>query len=639
MTRTIARAILTSAPLVALAAVVACGGGGGGGQANLPVAAKQSQAVFTVTVPSATGTSSTQRSPKFVSPNTQSITIALASTTLTSTSGGAGVLITANLTPTSPNCTPAAGSVPLTCTIGVNAPAGNDTFALTMYQGLNGTGNVLSSAIVSAQISATETTTVPVTLSGVISSVDVTVTNGNNVVPGGFATSLPVVVTAKDASGAAIVGPGNYASPITLTNADTSGVTTLSTTNVTSPATSVTLAYAPTDANGGELAINGLPIGATTISAAVAGLPASASSPGTFQYVADRFFGYGHMRMLSGTGSANTTSYNNLGVVTGTTSYTYSVTDALTIHNAVLFNGTPYINSHHVFTYTQTTPVTAVPAEVDTHDQYRGDVVTPTGSALYRYGEQEVDVNSGAVNSPITGNVAGTTNITYVYPVTGGWKEDVLPHVTGAAWSNTNVPFSVNYTNAEVATFQLMADGSTTFVETAPSNIQQTQSAAGVGTNAVDNGAYIVNTEIGLPSAGTIPIAQQTTSPVTSAVNNINATDWYPNGGTLTPPLYTYAFSEGLTSIPGLCNVPASIATQAYVLIQINNQIDVPAFRSRQQVWADYYVPNGIGFVCENYTETTSNYRYSNGVISSLELVSYIIGVPNTGSLSVRRTP
>jgi len=41
------------------------------------------------------------------------------------------------------------------------------------------------------------------------------------------------------------------------------------------------------------LAINGLPIGATTISAAVAGLATSATSPARFQYIADRFFGYG----------------------------------------------------------------------------------------------------------------------------------------------------------------------------------------------------------------------------------------------------------------------------------------------------------------------------------------------------------
>lgn len=637
MTRSIGRTLLAVTPLVALAAVVACGGGGG--QSNLPGATKQSQAVFTVTVPSATGTSSTQRSPKFVLPNTQSITIMLTSTTAATTSPDADGSTTANLTPTSPNCIAAAPTTPLVCTIGLNAPAGNDSFTLTMYQGLNGSGNVLSTATVSAQISSTQTTTIPVTLSGVIATVDVTVTNGNNIIPGGFATSLPVIVTAKDASGAAIVGPGNYTTPITLTNADTSGVTTLSTTSVTSPGTAVTLAYAPTDTNGGELAISGLPIGSTTISAAVAGLPTSSSSPGTFQYIADRFFGYGHTRMLTGTGNSNTTTYNLAGVSTGTTSFAYNITDALTIHNAVLFNGAPYTDSHHVFTYTQTTPVTAVPAEVDTLDQYRGTTVNPTGSIVYRYGEQEVDVNSGAVTSPITDGVAGTTNLVYLYPTPGAWQEDVLPHFTGAAWSDTNVPFSLNYTNAEVATFQLMADGSTSFNESAPADLFQTQTAAGVATNVNDNGTFTVQTSIALPSGGTIPIAQQTTAPVAGAVNNLNVANWYPNGGVVTPPLYTFQFSEGLTSIPGPCNVPPAIATQAYVVIQINNQLDIAAFRTRFQTWADYYVPNGVGFVCENYAETTTNYRFGNGVISSVAVINYTIGVPNAGSLGLRRTP
>jgi hypothetical protein len=283
--------------------------------------------------------------------------------------------------------------------------------------------------------------------------------------------------------------------------------------------------------------------------------------------------------------------------------------------------------------------VTAVPAEVDTHDEYRASTITPTGAISYRFGEQHVDVNSGAVTSPITNNNAGTTTAIYLYPNPGAWQEDVLPHVTGATWSDTNVPFSVTYTNAEVATFQLMADGSTSFNETSPTNLVQSQTAAGVGTNVLNTGAYTVQTSIGLPSGGTIPIAQQTTAPVAGAVSNFTPVDWYPNGGVLTPPLYTSQFSESLTPIPATCNVPAAIATQAYVLIQTNNQLDVPAFRSRLQVWADYYVPNGIGFVCENYTETDTFYRYGNGVISSLVVISDVIGVPNAGSLSVRRTP
>jgi len=107
--------------------------------------------------------------------------------------------------------------------------------------------------------------------------------------------------------------------------------------------------------------------------------------------------------------------------------------------------------------------VTAVPAEVDTHDEYRASTITPTGAISYRYGEQHVDVNSGAVTSPITNSNAGTTTAIYLYQTPAPGKKTFFHTSPGATWSDTNVPFSVTYTNAEVATFQLMADSSTSF--------------------------------------------------------------------------------------------------------------------------------------------------------------------------------
>jgi hypothetical protein len=201
------------------------------------------------------------------------------------------------------------------------------------------------------------------------------------------------------------------------------------------------------------------------------------------------------------------------------------------------------------------------------------------------------------------------------------------------------VPFSEAYTNAEVATFQLMADGSFTFNESSPNDLFQTQAAAGTATNVNNNGSYTVTTNISLPVSGDIPIAQETTSPAPGPTNNYSVPEWYPGGAALTPPLYSVQYSEGLTTIPSQCNVPASIATQAFVVIETNSQLDVAAFRNRLQTWEDFYVPGGVGFVCEQYTDATTNYRFSNGIISSLAVNSSTIGVPNAGSLSIRRTP
>ena len=629
------RALLACASLAALAAAVACGGGGGGGQSNLPGGTGGpggtafANAMFSITVPSASGASSTQRHAAFVSPNAQSIGVVVSSGTAAS---GQGTI--ANLTASSPNCTPATATAGITCTISLNSPVGNDTFTVTLYAGLNGAGAVLASSTVSATIAATGTTTVPVALGGVISSIDVNIPAGNKTVPGGFPTTMPVVVTAKDPSGATIVGSAPYASPITLTNADTSGITTLSTTTVTSPATAVTLAYAPTDTNTGVLAIAGLPVGATTIGATAAGVPATAISPATFQYVADRFFGLGHTRTLTGTGTVVSTPFNGAGVAQAPSTFTYSITDALTVHAGLVFNGTRTNSTHHAITYTQTTPVTATPPETDAQDDYRVAAVTATGATLYRIGQTDVDVNSGAVNSPITGYVPGTTNFMSSYPTPGAWQVDVLPHVSGTTWSNSAVPFTIAWTGAEVANYQRNSDGSFAFNETVPNTLGQTQTATGSATN-VNNG---FTTTIALPSGGTIPVAEQTTSPVPGIVSNFTPANWYPNGPTLTPPLFTELFSLTLSAIPAPCNVPPAIATQAFASVQVNSSIDVSTFHSQVQVWTDYYVPNGIGYVCETYVSTSSSYRFTTGIIANQTTTTYTLGVPVATALSVRRS-
>lgn len=626
MPRRVRGALFATAALAALAAVTACGGGGG--QSSLPGASGSAVATFTLTIPSNATSSSTQRSAKFISPATQSVTIGIAAAGSTTASGA---VTTANLTPSSPNCTAATAAAPLTCTVSVDAPAGNDTFVVTLYAGLNGSGSVLASSTVTAAVSATQPTTVPVTLGGVVASIAVTVVNGNNMVPGGFPTTLPVTVVAKDASGATIVGPANYANPITLTNADTSGITALSTTTVTSPSTVVTLAYAPTDANGGVLDLPGLPLGADTIGASASGVAASAVIAGTFQYIADRFFGLGHTRTLSGDATVVQTPYDALGNPQAPTIYSYTVTDALTNHTGLTFNGVNVNDTHHVITYTQTSPVTAVAPETQARDDYRAVTGTATGAILYRYGTQYVDVNSGAASSPITGYLSGTTTEVDTFPSPGAWEEDALPHVAGTIWSDTNVPHTDVYTGAEAATFTLLATGAWTFNETSPNTIAQNQAVAGTATNVVNG----TSETIALPSGGMIPVTKQVGL---AAPTNLTPTDWYPGGGVLSPPLYTSNFSLTQGAVSGSCGVPAAVGGQAYIVTQVNTQLDVAAFQNGQQTWTDYYIPNGVGFVCEIYTETRSAYSYTTGIITNQTNITDIIGVQSVSALAAHRS-
>src|ERR1019366_9202458 len=110
--------------------------------------------------------------------------------------------------------------------------------------------------------------------------------------------------------------------------------------------------------------------------------------------------------------------------------------------------------------------------EMQTEDNFRQYSLNATGAILYLYGQKFVNVNSGTINSPITGYIPGTVVDLRTFPATGAWQDDVLPHAS-TTWTNNNVPFGDAFSNAEVATFQLNADGSTSFIETVPSSITQ----------------------------------------------------------------------------------------------------------------------------------------------------------------------
>ncbi len=100
---------------------------------------------------------------------------------------------------------------------------------------------------------------IPLTLTGVVHSISVSLQD--SALPAGTAGTTPAYVTALDASGAAIVGPGNFNAPVTLSDSDTSGTVSLSTTTVTAPGAKVTLAY------------SGHSIVQATIGASAAGVP------------------------------------------------------------------------------------------------------------------------------------------------------------------------------------------------------------------------------------------------------------------------------------------------------------------------------------------------------------------------------
>ncbi|MBV8245603.1 MAG: hypothetical protein JOZ38_06760, partial [Candidatus Eremiobacteraeota bacterium] len=238
-------------------ALAACGGGGGGnalpsggGGAN-----HMESVLFQIVIPR-TG-SSTARKPQFVDAATQSVTVAVNN----------GSPTTVNTTASSSGCT----STPtkLTCSITVQAPAGSDTFAVNMYSAQNAGGSLLSSGTTTATIGS-GSNVVTVTMNGVPTKLVVSLSNAFP--PTGSPSTITVNVIAYDATGAQIVGPGNYSVPVTLTDSDTSGHTSLTVNSVAGPSATGTLTY------DGNAAVTSASIGATA-----SGVTGSNITPATLQ--------------------------------------------------------------------------------------------------------------------------------------------------------------------------------------------------------------------------------------------------------------------------------------------------------------------------------------------------------------------
>jgi hypothetical protein len=205
----------SSLALAALAGLLsACGGGGGsspipssGGGSGTPVQQQTAPAKMLIFIPPPSQ-QNTHFRPNYISAATQSMTVGLVVGNTTTS------LVTANLTQSSPNCTVPAGGG-LQCATTVQAPFGIDTFAISTYSGLNGTGSVLSTGEVQATLTAGGTEpTVALSLNGVPSTVSVVL--GQSELPVGNAGSTSVIVQAYDASNNLIIGPGLFSTPITL---------------------------------------------------------------------------------------------------------------------------------------------------------------------------------------------------------------------------------------------------------------------------------------------------------------------------------------------------------------------------------------------------------------------------------------
>jgi virginiamycin B lyase len=221
-------------------AFVACGGGGGGAGTSLAPGAPTSagattNATFVLTLQTG-ATSSAARRAQFLDSATQSVQIVL--TQVNGSPPSTPVQTVANVGPSAPGCSATASGV--TCSIGVGAVVGNDTYTITAYAQPNAGGAALSTGSTTFPVVVGGSNAAAIALSGVVASLGVAL--ANPYLPTGVTGTTAVTVTAKDAAGNTIVGP--YSNAVALTASDPS--VSISPASTTSSATALLLTFSGT---------------------------------------------------------------------------------------------------------------------------------------------------------------------------------------------------------------------------------------------------------------------------------------------------------------------------------------------------------------------------------------------------------
>jgi streptogramin lyase len=238
-------------------ALYGCGGGGASVSPATPGALGDrapATLTFVIRVPSGTSITAKLRRPAYVSPSTQSLTIANSSGT---------VLVTANLTPQSAGCTAPTATTPLTCTVSATVPSGTNTLTIASYDAPGATGKKVAVAALQVTAAASGPTTINLTLSGIVASL--TLALDPPALPSGTAARSATLLNALDPDGNIIIGPETFvdasgnALTITLTNSDASGKTSLAKSTFTAP-------------GGTDLSYNGTTLASATITASAPGV-------------------------------------------------------------------------------------------------------------------------------------------------------------------------------------------------------------------------------------------------------------------------------------------------------------------------------------------------------------------------------
>jgi len=233
------RTWMVAALSVAGLSLAACGGGGGStpappvGAVSNGTTAQISSGVtgtLTLTVANGTGASAKNRSLKFVSPGAKSAGVSINNGTVTF----------ADVSATSTLCTTSAAGV-RTCAIPVGAPAGQSSFAVSLYDAASGGGHLLGSGSNSTTIVLGTAFNVAVGVNPVVAGL---MTSANISFTLGTAASQTITPTFLDPAGQIITGSGNvpnFLNTIGISFNDPHITATPS--SLTTPGQSITFSY------------------------------------------------------------------------------------------------------------------------------------------------------------------------------------------------------------------------------------------------------------------------------------------------------------------------------------------------------------------------------------------------------------
>ena len=261
----------------AILLLTGCAGGGSSPSAAVPAPASGNGPLATaqivIKIPPKSSSSSSPRKPAYVSPATQSITVQVDS----------GAPAVQNLSPGSPNCTSAGANYPLNCAVPVSASVGSHTVSFITYDQSNAAGNSLSANSIPVTFVAGQTPTIPVILAGVPASFYVLPLPGAGSISGSltagfsFFSALPqsILITALDAGGNFIVGPGAPAMVVSVTGASAGSGIAVSSANSSNPNQ---FALSATGIGSATLAISATPTSSLAGSALTANVPLTSSS-------------------------------------------------------------------------------------------------------------------------------------------------------------------------------------------------------------------------------------------------------------------------------------------------------------------------------------------------------------------------